>query len=418
LAKRANPRIKKASPRAAAAARIEDPNLGPIGTNAYPELGKALRSRIKPVLKEWEKLVRRMVPPASDVSFDDVLDHLPEILTDMADALASDDPAEVKRLMDRSPEQGIHRFQLHYEVRELATEDRLLRFLAINHVDEALGRRMNQEEDRALNWAMDLMVQQAMVAFVDHQNERLREGAEAELKFLSFLSHDLSGNLSNITVWLQVLKRRLAALPQFENELSAVNEAQQAILDTIGGMGKLLQAERLRHRGVQPRVEDVNLNQLCAAVAHVFAQEAQTKGLVLELRVPRDASVRSDAELIRLVLQNLIGNAVKFSTRGVVRVVGEQNEDGREGAWTIEVSDKGPGIAPEHREHIFAAFGRGDVHGQSGVGLGLAIAARAAKLLVAELTMESKLGVGSTFRLALPTPAEADSPLTRKRRRI
>ena len=77
----------------------------------------------------------------------------------------------------------------------------------------------------------------------------------------------------------------------------------------------------------------------------------------------------------------------------------------RAGGWVLSVSDEGPGIAPEHLRNIFEAFRRGEMHGQSGVGLGLAIASRAAKLLGAELTVESKLGVGSTFRLAFPPAA-------------
>jgi signal transduction histidine kinase len=120
------------------------------------------------------------------------------------------------------------------------------------------------------------------------------------------------------------------------------------------------------------------------------------------LEIPSDATVTSDGELIRLILQNLIGNAVKYSTRGTVRVHAKQEEDGRAGLWTVSVSDEGPGIATEHLNNIFEAFRRGAIHGQSGVGLGLAIAARAAKLLNAELTVESKVGTGSTFRLAFP----------------
>jgi signal transduction histidine kinase len=397
-----------------------DPTTGPVAERAYPEVAEALRSRIKPLLVEWEKQVRHFIPPAKGVSFREVLDHLPEILPGMADALGADDPAEVKRLMERSPEQGIQRFQLRYNVRELATEDRLLRRLIMDHVEQDLDRRMSREEDTALNWACDLMVQQAMVAFVEHQNTQLRAAAESELKFLSFLSHDLNGNLGNITVWLQVLKRRLAATSaEFAPEMSALDEAQQAILDTIGGMGKLLQAERLRHDAVEAKIEEVNLRALASAVAKEFARPAETKGLEVRVEVPSDTTVISDGELIRLVLQNVIANAVKYSTRGTVRVDAAQQEDGRKGAWAVSVSDEGPGIAAEHRKQIFEAFGRAEVHGQPGVGLGLAIAARAAKLLGAQLTVESKLGVGSTFRLAFPVAAKraANRTLTRKRPR-
>ena len=68
----------------------------------------------------------------------------------------------------------------------------------------------------------------------------------------------------------------------------------------------------------------------------------------------------------------------------------------------IWVSDDGYGIAPEKIGHIFEAFKRGEIHGQEGLGLGLAIASQAATLLGAHLTVESKPGVGTSFRLTLP----------------
>src|SRR5687767_13129103 len=133
--------------------RRTDPTLGPLVEGAFPEIGAILRARVKPILREWGKLVRRHVPPASSLDFDEVLDGLPQILPAMADALASDDPDNVRRLMERSPEQGVHRFQLRYDVRELTTEDRILRRVIIDHVESGLGRRTTRAEDTALNWA-------------------------------------------------------------------------------------------------------------------------------------------------------------------------------------------------------------------------------------------------------------------------
>jgi signal transduction histidine kinase len=384
-----------------------DPTLGPLGQRTFPEVAGMLRSRVKPILRDWEKLVRRHVPPAGNVSFDEILDHLPQILSAMADALATDDPADVKRLMERSPEQGIHRFTLHYDTRELATEDRMLRMLIIEHVESGLGRRTSREEDAALNWAVDLMAQQAMVAFVNHQNDKLRAAAEAELQYLSFLSHDLSGNLGNVTLWLQVLKRQVAGFPELAGEVAALDNAQKAILDTLGGMGRLLQAERLRHKGDPPKPGMINLHALTSGVVRQFAAQAEQKGVGLDFDIPPDAEAHSEPELVTLVLQNLVGNAVKYSSRGTVRVSAEQQSNGRAGAWTVSVADEGPGIAPEQFTHIFEAFRRGEAHGQRGVGLGLTIAARAAKLLGAELTVESKPGTGSTFRLAFPPKPDA-----------
>ena len=178
-------------------------------------MAEALRSRIKPILRAWEELVRKHVPPVHGLPFDEVIDSVPDILSKVADALASGKAAEVNRLIERSPSQGIHRFRMHYDVRQLAVEDRMLRRLIIEHVDVGLDRRKTGDEEMALNWVIDLMAQQAMIAFVGHQNGRLRDAAEAELKYLSFLSHDLNGNLGNVTLWLQILRRSLSDSPQF-----------------------------------------------------------------------------------------------------------------------------------------------------------------------------------------------------------
>jgi signal transduction histidine kinase len=114
-----------------------------------------------------------------------------------------------------------------------------------------------------------------------------------------------------------------------------------------------------------------------------------------------DAVAETDQDLISLVVQNLVGNAVKYSSAGTVRV----SAACAGGECCISVTDEGPGIAVEHLNRIFDAFGRGESYGQGGVGLGLTIASQAAKLLGAELTVESKVGVGSTFRLVLPPSA-------------
>ena len=321
-----------------------DPTAGPLADQAFPDVAAALRSATKAILLAWEGQVRRHVPPAQAVAFAEVLDHLPDILGSMADALASGDAAEVNRLMERSPEQGVHRFTLHYDVRQLATEDRLLRQLINEHVGSALGRRTTAGEDTALNWVIDLMVQQAVVAFVGHQNARLREAAEAELQYLSFLSHDLSGNLGNITIWLQIMRRGLAAAPQFGRELAALDTAQQSILDTMGGMGRLLQAERLRHGRAEPKAGPVDLCALADAVAAPFVRQAGQKGLALTVDVPAGTTVTSDGELITLALQNLVGNAVKYTARGAVRVGAER---GRADGWAVDGVGRGPG--PGHR---------------------------------------------------------------------
>jgi signal transduction histidine kinase len=110
--------------------------------------------------------------------------------------------------------------------------------------------------------------------------------------------------------------------------------------------------------------------------------------------------VRSDRELLLTVLQNLVGNAIKYSREGEVRVAVRHGANGA--GTTISVSDQGPGIDPGQLERLFAPFVRGQAHGQDGVGLGLFIARQAAEILGGSLRAESKVGQGTTFHLQLP----------------
>jgi signal transduction histidine kinase len=132
-----------------------------------------------------------------------------------------------------------------------------------------------------------------------------------------------------------------------------------------------------------------------------FSPEANLKGLTLAAQVPADAVVVSNRELILLVLQNLVGNAVKYSHSGTVTMGADFNPatGATEALW---VSDEGPGIPGEQLSHIFTAFARAGSGGAAGVGLGLTVAAEASRLLGARLTVKSHPGRGTTFYMEFP----------------
>lgn len=375
------------------------------GNKSFPELAEALRSQSEAILKVWMDELRQEIPPLAAKSDTELRDNLPNIMAGMAEYLSAADGA--KKLVAESPLQGSARFHQNYDIRSLMHEDRVLRSVVIRHVEATLRRRLTLEEQLALDAGIDVMLQRSVIAFIDHQNERLRLSAESELKYLSFLSHDLNNNLGSVTLFLQVLRQRLADFPEFTEEVETLDQAQASILNTIGGMSRLLQNERLRNGGVAMKIAPVHLHRLASNVTHQAMRAAEGKGLRLAVEVPPDAIVPSDGELITLVLQNILGNAVKYSSKGVVRISAKPLQETRGNRWELTVSDEGPGIAGEQVARIFDAFKRGESHGQTGVGLGLAIASQAAKLLGAELTVESTLGIGSTFRLVLPGESDA-----------
>jgi signal transduction histidine kinase len=160
-------------------------------------------------------------------------------------------------------------------------------------------------------------------------------------------------------------------------------------------MDRLLQAERLRRKQVTLKLAPVKMRELVDEIAHPVAPKS---GVKIENHVPERATAYSDRELVTLVLQNLLGNAMKYSSSGTIRVDAKEVELG----WRITVSDEGPGIAPEQLRTLFDAFSRGTTHGQSGLGLGLTIASHAARQLGGELTVQSNPGEGSAFSFELP----------------
>ena len=173
--------------------------------------------------------------------------------------------------------------------------------------------------------------------------------------------------------------------------------AQQCIHDTVMGMRRLLDHERLRKSGKAITLSPVDLHALATKILGQFSREADAKGARLIVEMRPGTVVESDGELLTLVIQNLVGNAVKYISRGDIRVgFGNDAQSGDPVLWVL---DEGPGIEPALLETVFEAFKRGDIHGQSGVGLGLTIASQAAKLLGGSLTVDSRVGVGSTFRL-------------------
>jgi signal transduction histidine kinase len=293
---------------------------------------------------------------------------------------------------------GTERFHEGYNVEELIVEYRLLRRVVVEEVEAALGRRTTVEEDIALGMGVDTMLQQGVVVFVNHQRDALRTAADAEAKFMAFLSHDLRNQLNHVSLVLEILTTKLAHMPEFGEDVDKVRAAQRSILETVEGMERLLHAVRLRKGDVEIRCEPVNLLEKITGVVAQFAQAAEEKGIKLAVVVPKNAMVNSDRRMLALILQNLVSNAVKYSEFGTVTIAAAQTN----GEWSVAVADEGPGIAPEHRETLFGEFVRAETHGQPGVGLGMAIAWQAAKLIGATLTVESAVGVGTTFRLTLP----------------
>jgi signal transduction histidine kinase len=137
---------------------------------------------------------------------------------------------------------------------------------------------------------------------------------------------------------------------------------------------------------------------------------AAEKALRLVQDVPRDLPIaRGDERRLAQVLLNLVGNAIKFTEAGEVRITVRAEDD----TFRVAVADTGPGIAPEHLERIFGEFQQVDASStrkKGGTGLGLAIARRIIEMHGGRIRVESAVETGSTFTFTVPIRVELGEP--------
>jgi Na+/proline symporter/signal transduction histidine kinase len=233
-------------------------------------------------------------------------------------------------------------------------------------------------------------------ARLDEARQTAEAAVASKTRFLAAASHDLLQPLHAARLFIAALKD-----PSSDADASRAlaENADRSIENAHGLLKALLNLSRLEAGGVRPAVAPLPLQSLFDDLEREFAPLAAAKGL--ELRFVHDRRrVSSDRDLLRSLLQNLIGNAIRYTDRGAVLVGARRDGD----ALRLEVVDTGRGIAADERELVFSEFTRlpGVSGDEPGVGLGLAIVRRVADLLDHRLGLWSEVGRGSRFAVRVP----------------
>ncbi len=235
-------------------------------------------------------------------------------------------------------------------------------------------------------------------------NARLYQGAQAatraQSEFLAMMSHELRTPLNALEGYAGLMEDELFG-PLTERQRDALRRMRVSRRHLIELIDSVLDLARVEAGTRRAEREDVDLRALVESVGEAMSGAAVSKKLDIEIDAAGVARLRTDPGLLRQVLTNLLGNAIKFTERGGV-VLRARMEGGRA---LIEVEDTGPGIAPEHRERIFERFFQVDpsmTRREGGTGLGLALSREFVRLLGGELTVRSEVGKGSVFGVSLP----------------
>ncbi|CAM2009693.1 two-component regulator propeller domain-containing protein [Acanthopleuribacter pedis] len=237
---------------------------------------------------------------------------------------------------------------------------------------------------------------------------RLRRLDRLKDEFLANTSHELRTPLHGITGLADsLLDGRLGELPaEVDHNLRMIRAGGKRLLTLVND---LLDFSRMEHVGLQLHYQQVHLHALVDVVFTLTKPLAGGKQLELLNEIdPDSAPIPADENRLQQILTNLIGNAVKFTEQGSVRVHAQEQPDG----WRVMVTDTGIGIAPNKQQQIFESFQQADgsiTRLYGGTGLGLAITRRLVASHGGELGVDSALGQGSTFWFTLPrtVPEEA-----------
>ena len=227
-------------------------------------------------------------------------------------------------------------------------------------------------------------------------NDQLSGVLSAQRRFLTDVSHQVATPLATIMTNLSILRRS-----------TRTGSAGQAVEDSVAEAERmkrmLARLRALAHadEDVPLQRELVDLAELTSDVVHAYTAQAGTSGVGLVTEFQGSARISADKDLLREAVANLVDNAVRVSPRGAAVKLRVAHRVG--GPSSIDVIDRGPGIANDRLAMLFERFQRSD----SGSGLGLAIARRVVERHGGTIRVQTKPGVGSTFTIELPEPTQA-----------
>ena len=239
--------------------------------------------------------------------------------------------------------------------------------------------------------------------------EARRQDAERRLasrsKLMRGFSHDVRNLLSAALGYVELVIAGVRG-SLTEGQHFFLSRALRSLDTAVDVFDDFLMLTRAEAGGLMIRLAPMDVGVVLRECAESYRAQAQAAGLELRLELPEALPpIETDAVRVRQVVGNLLSNAVKYTTRGAVGIRafrGERADGPGPGPWVVvEVWDTGPGIPDEARERIFEEFMRLE-SGGTGFGLGLAVSRMLARALGGEITVQSRVGAGSTFTLWLP----------------
>lgn len=284
-----------------------------------------------------------------------------------------------------------------------------VRKIKIPTVDESL--RLTYEDGSTINLYLSVSPvvpgyggthRQSGYVLVLRDITREKSLEEERDEFISVVSHELrtpiaiaEGNISNA----QFVAEKTGDPEQIKKALHDAHEQVLFLADMINDLATLSRAERGK---LNVEVENINVHDFVQELVTGYQKQAEKRGLKLSARLdPHLELLASSSLYVREIMQNFITNSLKYTEHGSVTVSAKP----REGGVEFAVHDTGIGISKSDQEKVFDKFFRAEdyrTRKASGTGLGLYVTMKLARLIHAEISLESELNHGSTFTIFIP----------------
>jgi signal transduction histidine kinase len=286
---------------------------------------------------------------------------------------------------------------------------------------EAIERERLYAELQSASAQLEVKVREA-TAELAHQNELLRrqalaleQASAAKSQFLANVSHEFRTPLNAILGYsLMLMGGFYGQLSDDQSRTVQRIDANSKHLATL--INDVLDIERIEAGRMPLQISQFPVHDVVREVMEelqgVIAQSTATVSVLLPADLPR---MKSDRQKLKQILVNLLSNALKYTKDGTVEILARTESAANR--IQLSVRDTGAGIAPEDHTRIFEPFQQAKrviTRPQGGTGLGLAISRRLARMLGGDISVQSQLGAGSTFTVALPVRVRTRAPQFRQ----
>jgi signal transduction histidine kinase len=376
-----------------------------------------IRAQHRAIAERWlERLTVLLPVDASDIfPSDQLLDHIPALINELAEYLrAPEDQAIAANtaVVAKAAELGNLRHTQRASVHQLLREYQLLGAILAAFVQEEtvrLGLSPSALDAMALltrlQEGVGVLQQTTVDTFIAAYTDTIARQADRLGSFSRLVSHELRQPLTAVQAGVALLTARDGA--DAESTRRTVTIIDRNVARLVELTRQLESVSRLRDDD-NAKVQRVEVGTVAADVARQLREMAEARGVTVNVQ-PELGTATLDVSRLELLLVNLISNAIKYSDPAKTdRLVEIRRAESPAGILAVDVHDNGLGIDDAHLDLIFTRFFRGHEKrdselGTSGLGLGLSIVKDCVDALQGSISVRSRVGVGTTFHLWLPS---------------